>query len=417
MTTKARPQAPKQAPHGAGTVVRRGKHLYARVSLPDGTRPDYRLCKDVCHCNEMTEARAQATVAHIAERERARVAQEMAIQSRREAGQRLTVKEFGEQWTSGELFTKHGEVNKLGPKATAKDDEYRLKKYVYPMIGPRPVADITEQDIEHVLNEASRKQGPKWRAKVHVYQAMRRLFDLAVMPGRIRKDNPVSRYLRPGRTKPMLFGYLYPSELLTLLRCDKVPVARRVLYALAVYTGLRKGSLYALTWGGVDFEHGTLTSLKSKTGLPQMFEVQSSLAKLLAHWFEHQGRPKSNMPIVVATDIEKRGEREGETLRDDLTAAGVTREALHDRKPNASPLRFHDLRATFVTWAMREGRGDGWISDRTGHLTPEMRARYARAARTLQDLNYQPFPDISAAIPELLENRDNVISLGALKAG
>ena len=111
------------------------------------------------------------------------------------------------------------------------------------------------------------------------------------------------------------------------------------------------------------------------------------------------------------------GEREGETLRDDLTAAGVTREALHDRKPNASPLRFHDLRATFVTWAMREGRGDGWISDRTGHLTPEMRARYARAARTLQDLNYQPFPDISAAIPELLENRDNVISLGALKAG
>jgi hypothetical protein len=36
-----------------------------------------------------------------------------------------------------------------------------------------------------------------------------------------------------------------------------------------------------------------------------------------------------------------------------------------------------------VTWAMRQGRGDGWISDRTGHLTPEMRGRYARAARVL----------------------------------
>jgi integrase len=340
----------------------------------------------------------------------------MAEQSRREAGQRLTVEEFGDLWTSGKLYEQHGEVNKLRPKATADDDEYRLKKYVYPKIGSRPVADIAESDIEHVLNEASRKQGPKWRAKLHVYQAMRRLFDLAIMPGRIRKDNPVSRYLRPGRTKPKLFGYLYPSELLALLHCSDVPIARRVLYALAVYTGLRKSSLYALTWGGVDFENRTLTSLESKTDLPQMFEVHASLSQLLAHWYEHRGRPKSDAPIVVVSDVERRGEREGETLRDDLTAAKVTRQALHERKANASPMRFHDLRATFVTWAMREGRGDGWISDRTGHLTPEMRARYARAARTLLDLNYQPFPDVSAAIPELLEQRDNVISLGASKA-
>ena len=64
---------------------------------------------------------------------------------------------------------------------------------------------------------------------------------------------------------------------------------------------------------------------------------------------------------------------------------------------------------------MREGRGDGWIADRTGHLTPTMRARYARAARTLMDLNYQPFPDISKAIPELLESKDNVRSLMAAR--
>ena len=89
----------------------------------------------------------------------------------------------------------------------------------------------------------------------------------------------------------------------------------------------------------------------------------------------------------------------------------MTRSILHTEADNVERLRFHDLRATFVTWAMRQGRGDGWISDRTGHLTPEMRARYARAARTLADLKYQPFPDVSRAIPELLEARDNVVSL------
>ena len=44
-----------------------------------------------------------------------------------------------------------------------------------------------------------------------------------------------------------------------------------------------------------------------------------------------------------------------------------------------------------------------------------MRARYTRAARTLQDLNYKPFPDVSKAIPELLERHDNVVSLKAAK--
>ena len=72
---------------------------------------------------------------------------------------------------------------------------------------------------------------------------------------------------------------------------------------------------------------------------------------------------------------------------------------------NVEPLRFHDMRGTFVTWARRQGRGDGWITDRTGHLTPAMVERYNRAARMLADLRYDPFPDISRAIPELFEVR------------
>jgi integrase len=40
-----------------------------------------------------------------------------------------------------------------------------------------------------------------------------------------------------------------------LLGCSpiKVPLARRVLYALAVYTGQRKGSLFAMKWKHADF--------------------------------------------------------------------------------------------------------------------------------------------------------------------
>jgi len=162
------------------------------------------------------------------------------------------------------------------------------------------------------------------------------------MPGRLRTDSPVSRYLRPGKDSQKLFGYLYPSELLALLACKQVPVGRRILYALAVYTGLRKGSLYALTWSGVDFQHGTLTSLKSKTGLPQMFEIDPGLRTLLQAWYERCGRPKRNQLIVRGVEVEE--ERQAETLRADLKLASVERETLFSEARNVEPLRFHDLR-------------------------------------------------------------------------
>jgi hypothetical protein len=70
------------------------------------------------------------------------------------------------------------------------------------------------------------------------------------------------------------------------------------------------------------------------------------------------------------------------------------------------PLRFHDLRATFVTWAFRMEKSDSWIEDRTAQITKKIMIRYKRAARSIADLTYEPFPDISRAIPELAQLAD-----------
>jgi integrase len=403
---------------GTGTAEWRNGHWWVKVSLPDKTRPRYRLCGEVCTCESMSEAMKAERCTAVSERERGRVTAELAAVEKSRREKRLTVEQFGKLWTSHELFKTHGEVNALREKASAKDDAYRLGRYVYPVIGSKPVADVTEADIETIMREAQSrarklKGKPKLRAasRFQLYQCMSRLFDLAIRPGRLRETSPVPDYLRPSKGKPKLFGFLYPTELLALLKCREVPIGRRVLYALAVYTGLRKGSLFALTWGGIDFENGTLTSLQSKTGLPQLFEIPESLQEFLARWFEQCGRPAKTSLVVRGVDV--RAEREAEALRDDLKAAGIQREALVGETPadNVERLRFHDLRATFVTWSMRAGKGDGWISDRTGHLTPEMRNRYARAARTLADLKYEPFPSLEKAVPELWELPDNVRSI------
>jgi integrase len=311
-----------------------------------------------------------------------------------------TVREHFEAWTSGELYKNHGPVNGLRAKKSADVDAWRARRHIYPVIGDKPTAEVSELDIEKVMAAIP---GERAGTRVKVYALLSRGFDLAIMPARLRKDSPVTRYHRPPRVAPKLFAYLFPEELLAVLRCRDVPLGRRVLYALAVYSGLRKSSLYALTWAGVDLANGTLFSQVSKTGIAQLFEIPSGLVWVLGRWRAHLGDPVDSAPVVQKLKIERGKGGEAQALREDLRAAGVTRAALFEDSHNVEPLRFHDLRATFVTWAKRAGKGDGFIADRTGHMTAEMISRYTRAARTLADLRIEPFPELEGTIPELGE--------------
>jgi hypothetical protein len=80
------------------------------------------------------------------------------------------------------------------------------------------------------------------------------------------------------------------------------------------------------------------------------------------------------------------------------------RHPVRNRNENVQELRFHDARATFCTWARRAGKSDSRISERTGQKeSGKMIDRYDRGAQTLADLQYEPFPNISRAVPELVE--------------
>lgn len=386
---------------------------HARVSLPNGKRKRIRLSapdgRDLTDCDkdrELAKRLARSTSTQLRS-----TAIEISNKTKRA---RTTVEEFGNQWTSGELFKTHGEVRRLKPKSSADDDRLRLQRYLYPYVGDKAVVDVVEEDIERAFAqgfaraEKENKKPLRQATKKQAYQATRRLFALSIKPGRLRSDNPVSVDLLPGPDSPKLFSFLYPDELLAVLACEQVPLARRVYYALATYTGLRKSSLGVFVWHSLDFEHLTVTSLVSKTKLPQIFAQQddqlpglASLMVVLKRYHEHRGAPASHMPIVTLDDLNCKEDREAAALRTDLKAAGITRTLLFTRSNQVEPLRFHDLRATFVTWAKRASKGDGWISDRTGHMTREIMDRYDRGARMLADLKYVPFPDISAAIPEL----------------
>lgn len=68
---------PRIRGRGTGTAEWRNGHWWVKVSLPDGSRPRYRLCLDVCTCSSMSEAMIAERCAAVSERKRAEVAKEL----------------------------------------------------------------------------------------------------------------------------------------------------------------------------------------------------------------------------------------------------------------------------------------------------------------------------------------------------
>jgi len=156
-----------------------------------------------------------------------------------------------------------------------------------------------------------------------------------------------------------------------------------------------------LNWGDVDLKRGVLRALATKNDMPHVFALElPGLLPMLRAWHVFSGEPDASTPIL--RDIGVDPPEFAKTLRADLFAAGVKRPELHDEEnPKSEALRFHDCRATFCTWAHRQGRSLGWITDRTGHLDQKMVQRYTRVADTFASLEIVPFPHLTHAIPEL----------------
>jgi hypothetical protein len=122
--------------YGSGSLEFCSGHYWNRVILPDGSYPRYRLCRDgQCDCLSLSLSMRRERADAIAERERARVDKELAEDKAGGRSLRITVQQFGELWTSGKLYERHGEVKGLRVKRSAKSDETRLKAHVYPFIG------------------------------------------------------------------------------------------------------------------------------------------------------------------------------------------------------------------------------------------------------------------------------------------
>lgn len=280
-----------------------------------------------------------------------------------------TFREVGEQWTAGELHRKHPDQIKL--KRSAGHDAARLSRYVYPVMGATPINQVTLDQCELVMATLPATMRPATRRNVG--QLMTKLMKMAVYPLRHIRESPIPPGFLPSAKKPRALAYLYPDEEARLLACEAVPLAHRMLWGFLTREGVRKGEALALTWAALDLKRGAVRLDKNKTDDPRAWALNDSVVRALRVYRE-QHRPDAPLSALVFTDDHGKPFTAAgavglaPTLREHLKLIGLDKERpeLFESTEERQRIRVHDLRGTFVTVSLANGRSESWIADRTG---------------------------------------------------
>lgn len=310
-----------------------------------------------------------------------------------------TFREFAEEWTSGKLHKRFPDHVKV--KKTASEDVYRLEAHVYPLIGDLPLRLISLEDAERVMHKLDSTLSVGSRRQVA--QLLHRVLALAAYPARILDTSPIPEGFLPKPAASKAQAWLYPAEEQALLSCSEVPLLYRLFYGFLVREGTRRDEALSLTWANIDLERGTIALDENKTDDPRAWVLGDDVVRALKIWRKHYVAGVAvSTKIFFHPDQPLDGDHVAASLRAHLQKAGGVRAELFERTAKRSPIRAHDLRATFVTLALASNKTETWVCDRTGHRSSQMLNRYRRAARTAAELRLGWLGALDEEIPEFV---------------
>ncbi len=303
-----------------------------------------------------------------------------------------TFKTLAEKWLSGDLHRAY--PDHVRPVDHDKNcNRARLSSYVLPYVVDLPIKAFTLDHAEEIM----RRPMPK-RSRRHIAQLIVRICRLAVYPAKLITHSPIPFGWLPKALKPRLGLYLYPEEDAALLACAAVPLERRMLEGFLDREGTRASEAALIEWVDIDLRRGVLRLEENKTDDPRAWALSPGVATALRAW----RKMRTEGSYVFGDGIVPPNVRHlASQLRGDLKPAGIDRAVLFEATEKRMRLRAHDLRATFITLSLANGKTEQWVSDRTGHKSSVMIQRYRRAARQAEELGLGELLPLSEAIPEL----------------
>lgn len=293
----------------------------------------------------------------------------------------LTVAEWGERWLSGREASGHY-------RSTRRDRRCWARHVADSTIGARPLRRVEPEDVRRWLSTLRGRAG---QTQGNALTLLRGALRAAVDAGELRADPTAGvRIPRGARAQSgERWTWLRLEEIARVLeRCTTD--RQRAIVTTAIYTGLRAGELWALTWDAIDTErrvvrvvHGVTEDRRlgpPKSGRAREVPLLEPVARALETWrLSAENSRRTHLGLVWPG-------RDGGPHGSGFQAEW---QPLAERAELGRRVRFHDLRhtaashlvqgswaPTLVARALRLEEVQLWL----GHSTRTMTERYAHLA-------------------------------------
>lgn len=299
----------------------------------------------------------------------------------------LKIVEAQSSWSWGSWFKESLDRMRLSKCAsTVLQYEGRLGKYVPKEWENRLLSDFTLKDVAAVIDGLPEEISSA--SKKTIYKLIKRVFEMAYEEGVIAKNPAVGLNISVQTEEGKVLNSTEAQKLLEDARTADhrfFPV-----WVVALFSGMRSGEMYALRWTDVDLETNLITINKQWTSKDGIREPKWGSARMVPisaelREFLHEYRAKCSGFKKTLWDSRL---KDKVTFDDYLLPNlrewdhGMQASVLEDfcRGIGITAVKFHDLRATFITNLLSQGVALVKVMKIVGHRKLSTTDKYNRRA-------------------------------------
>lgn len=284
--------------------------------------------------------------------------------------------------------------------STVRNYETTLNKWVTPQWKGVSLSEINREWVYKVIFE-NVDQALKPNSRKCILKFVKRIFQMAIEEAILDKNPCVGIKIRI----PEIEQKVLTTKEVELFLSEAKAINHRFypVWVMAVMTGMRSGELFALKWTDIDFETKLISVNKqwtskngycpTKTRRNRVVPISDELLLFL-----------KNYKIKMGNDSEHVLPRLSEWMHGDQ--AKVTKAFCHGI--GITPIKFHDLRATFITNLLARGESLARVMSMVGHTELKTTNTYLRKA----GVDVQGGTDrLAYKVPR--DNEGKVISFGS----
>ena len=274
-----------------------------------------------------------------------------------------------------------------------------LNKWFNPLWDEKFVDDIKPSDVHAAVFEGAAETSSY--TKRGLLKIVKRVFNIAIEEGLVLRNPAVGIRVKCAEANQAV---LNKNEIGVLLREAKKAEHRFYPHwALALLTGMRSGELYSLRWTDIDIVTGKINISKAwtryngegptKTAKNRIYPISNECRKFLE---ELKLKYSKDSEFVLPRLWEWDQGDQAKILKSFCEEIGVT------------PIKFHDLRATFITQMLNNGVPLSKVMAIVGHSSLKTTQGYLRLSG--KDVEGAT-ESLNIELPETEERLDNVVEL------